>query len=369
MKTSLTEKLGLWYFKQIYTAYDIDAAQNDPFNLTEKERKTIKRNLQKAVVNAVIVGLLSSFAAFAFAYYIRKEVVHFKDFIQEENIPYLIAFVGVTILLSLLEMIILFLDTMGKSLKLVYAGARELFPPEDHNMDFARIITRAALELPNPQKSEIKLDPLKYSSKARRVTKKILYKAKASITKLFLKSIIQRAIGKALSRVYFTILAMPVIAFWNGYESYKIMTEVKIRVIGPAAVRDFTNYFKKTGNNMSNTAKLQMVKAVGTSVVLAEDLHPNLKLLYTELIKVSGMNIRNATLDNPKLFLKRLNEINPTEQEFALKTLEYSTMLTGRLNYRQKRFLRQAYEVCSKEYSLESIRKMRRLFKSGRIAV
>ncbi|MEA2041649.1 MAG: hypothetical protein U9N85_03755 [Bacteroidota bacterium] len=365
LKSSLTEKLGLWYFKRINHDREIDFSQSDPTNLTEKERITVNKTLRKAIANAAICGLLSSFIAFLFAYYISDRIVYMDDFIKLKNISYLFAFLGVTIFLSLVEMVVIFIDTMNKSLKIIHVADRQLFPEEDPDMEFGRYITRAALELPNPRESDINIDPLKNSNKIKRFFKKIIYTAKSSITKLVLKSIIQRAVGKALSRVYFTVLSIPIVAFWNGFESYKILTEVKIRVIGPSVVNDYIRYYNEHAKSLSYKANLQVLRAVGVSVVIAQDLHPNLKLLYRQLVIASEINVRNATFDSPELFLKRFSDLSKKEIKITLKTLEFSTMLSGRLNYRQRKFLSEVFEQNGQEFDLEGMKTMRRKFKQG----
>jgi len=264
-------------------------------------------------------------------------------------------------------MIVLFFDTMHSSLKLVQSVNQELFKKDDTEKNFALTVSRAALEIPNPRLSEINIDPLKDSNKFRRIILILIYKAKASITKLFFKYIVQRAIGKTLSRAYFAVLAIPVVGFWNSYEAWRTIVEVKIRVLGPSTVTDILDFYKY--QNISYKGQLQMIRAVTISIIVAEDLHPNLELLYKGLVSSSEVNIRNSNINNRELFIERFAELSEIEKKYALEIMEYSIMLTGRTNYRKKVFLKRAYQVCNLDFDEAKFRKMMKNFKQGKSLV
>ncbi len=367
IKTNLTERLGLWYFKRISSAHQGEYDENGALYLSDDERKNIRRIVNKSVFNAGVIGIASSFISFLYLFNIRTEVVTISDFLADKNLVYLFQYIGLTLILSLIEMIVLFFDTMHSSLKLVQSVNQELFKKDDTEKNFALTVSRAALEIPNPRLSEINIDPLKDSNKFRRIILILIYKAKASITKLFFKYIVQRAIGKTLSRAYFAVLAIPVVGFWNSYEAWRTIVEVKIRVLGPSTVTDILDFYKY--QNISYKGQLQMIRAVTISIIVAEDLHPNLELLYKGLVSSSEVNIRNSNINNRELFIERFAELSEIEKKYALEIMEYSIMLTGRTNYRKKVFLKRAYQVCNLDFDEAKFRKMMKNFKQGKSLV
>lgn len=363
IKSSLTERLGLKYFRRIASAHKGEFKNDGVLLLSDSKISNINRIVFNSIFNAAILGFISSLAAFLFLYNIKDEIIYLSDFFTRKNLVYLFQYLGLILAFSLVEMAILFFDIMNKSLRLVESVNQEMFSDDDPDENFARIICRAALELPNPRYSDINIDPLKHSKKYRRIFITFIIKAKSSITKLFFKYVIQRAIGKTLSRVYFAGLAIPVVAFWNAFEARKTINEVKIRVLGPSAVNDIVEIFKK--KNISYKGRVQLLRAVTISIILVEDLHPNLILLYKQLVKSSDINIRNSSVDNIDIFIERFSEISKTERQYALNMLEYSIMLSGRFKYKQRKMLKKVSEICEITYNETKIKKMRKDFLKG----
>lgn len=358
-KANLTERIGIKYFKRYAGEFSTASKRMGP-----AERAKIRKTVQKALRNAVFAGISSSGIAVFFAYGIRGRVSVFSDFFLEENINLLLIFAGLTLLVSLAEMIWLSHDILQKSKELVKASGKALFPPDDSDMQFARTIVRAALEIPNPQNGHSGIKPLKESSKFRSIILRFLYKAKASLSKVIFKSLVQRAVGKTLSRFYFTMLSVPLVAFWNGFEAWKIMSELRVRILGPKATREIAGKIRSQLADASEDAKYQSLQAIAVNIFAAENLHPNLKNLYAEIKNdfAQEINPENFSSEN---FYRELEKIKPEKRRPIVMTAEFSLVLSGSLKYRQRKMMRKIYKIAHMEPSLKKIRSMRRKLKQA----
>jgi hypothetical protein len=367
-KAPLIERAGIWYLKRLNkkrppTRYDINTHVLD-----EEERKNINRIEKWAIINVVIAGSLSSIACGIASVMADPLSDDNASLFSKSNLTYWVVVLGVTIIASLIELFYIYYDIMGKAYALAAAAHMELFPKDKDEELIAAPIVRAALELPNKREEDINIDPKKESSKLIILLATLFYKLKISVTNFILKSLIKRMMGRAISRAWLNFLSVPVCAFWNGMVCFFAIREVKIRVLGPSAVNELLNNVNTSLTQMSDKGKLEVFRAIGSSIVRTANLHPNLEYMYRAFSTCITMP-EDAVIDDCNLFLNELKDLPKEEQKIVLKTLVYSCVLDGRINYREKKLLLNAYDKCNIVFHYRDVKQLLSLFRTGQLLV
>jgi hypothetical protein len=367
-KAPLIERAGIWYLKRLNKKKPPARFDIKTHVLDEDERKNINHIEKWAIINVVIAGSLSSIACGLAAVLSDPLSDDNASIFSRSNLIYWIIVLGVTIIASLIELFYIYYDIMGKAYSLAAAAHMELFPKDKDEELIAAPIVRAALELPNKKEEDINIDPKKESSKLIILIATLFYKLKISVTNFILKALVKRMMGRAISRVWLNFISVPVCAFWNGLVCYLAIREVKIRVLGPSAVNELLNKVNTTLTQMSDKGKLAVFRAIGSSIVRTANLHPNLEYMFRAFSTCIDKP-ENAVIDDSKLFLDELKDLSKKEQKVVLKTLVYSCVLDGRINYREKRLLINAYELCNIAFRYKDVKQLLSRFRTGQLLV
>ncbi|OQX96326.1 MAG: hypothetical protein B6I20_14570 [Bacteroidetes bacterium 4572_117] len=353
----LLERYGLWYMKRLRKKQPLKRIDLKAYILDDEERTRINKIEKKAITNVAIAGILSSLVSGMAGYFADPLVNDSASFLSEDNLLYWSIVIGVTIIASLIEILYIYYDIMAKTHALTKAAHLNLFDNENDMDDIAASIVRAALELPNKIDSDIKINPTKESSKVVIIMATILYKLKISVSNFLLKALVKRMMGRAVSRAWLNFLAIPVCAFWNAIVCWFVIREVKIRVLGPSAANEILNKLDKTNIKLSENGKIALLRAVGSCIVRTADLHPNLEYLYRSIdVKVNEPS--SAILDDSAIFLTELSKLNKEEQGLVLYILVYAAIIDGKITYREKKLLEEAYEICNKPFNYVQIKKL-----------
>ena len=362
----LLERYGLWYMKRLRKKQPLKRIDLKAYILDDEERTRINKIEKKAITNVAIAGILSSLVSGMAGYFADPLVNDSASFLSEDNLLYWSIVIGVTIIASLIEILYIYYDIMAKTHALTKAAHLNLFDNENDMDDIAASIVRAALELPNKIDSDIKINPTKESSKVVIIMATILYKLKISVSNFLLKALVKRMMGRAVSRAWLNFLAIPVCAFWNAIVCWFVIREVKIRVLGPSAANEILNKLDKTNIKLSENGKIALLRAVGSCIVRTADLHPNLEYLYRSIdVKVNEPS--SAILDDSAIFLTELSKLNKEEQGLVLYILVYAAIIDGKITYREKKLLEEAYEICNKPFNYVQIKKFMTDFRAGKL--
>jgi hypothetical protein len=365
-KSPLMERAGLWYMKKLHNKRPPKRIDVQTYVLDQEERAAINRIERQAIINVVIAGAVSSVFAGLASFFADPLSIDGDSLFSENSITYWGIVLGVTIVASLIELVYIYYDIMAKAHDLSKAAHMDLFPKDNDESLVAAPIVRAALELPNKKNKELNIDPRRESSKALIILATLVYRMKVSVTNFLLKSLVKRMLGRALSRAWLSFLSIPVCAFWNGMVCWIAMREIKIRVIGPSAVNELLNTIKPVVAKMPDNARIAIFRAIGSSIVRTADLHPNLEYMFRSFTTHIGKPT-DAVLDNSKLFLEELKTLGKSDQEIVLKTLVFASIIDGKINYREKKLLESAYQVCGIVYDHARIRSLLKRFKAGQL--
>jgi hypothetical protein len=363
---TLLERYGLWYIKRLSKKHPLDRVDLKTHILDDEERTQINKIEKRAIINVTIAGVLSSIVSGLAGFYADPLIDESANFLSKTNLWYWSIVIGVTIIASTIEIFYIYYDMMAKTHALTKAAHLKLFDFEKDIDDIAISIVRAALELPNKKDSDINIDPKRESSKLVVFLAMALYKLKISVSNFLLKALVKRMMGRALSRAWLNFLAIPVCAFWNGIVCWFVIREVKIRVLGPSVANEILGKLDESDIELSESGKLVLHMAIGSCIVRTADLHPNLEYLYRS-INAKVEEPLGAILDDSELFLIELGKLEPQEQDLMLHILVFAAIIDGKINFRERKLLKAAYEVCNIHFNYTQIKKFLTDFRAGRL--
>lgn len=336
------ERVALRYFERLSatTAVRRDARVHI---LDAGERAQLRRIQLGAVARSALAGALSSVAAGV------AEVYADSHFPAAGGAPFAVlatywAFVmGVTVVASIFEIGFLYWDALRSVHRLAVAAGLPLEAVEGEGV--ASALARAALELPNPPDPVLGVDPSREASRVRLVAIAVLYKGKIALTSFILKVLIRRVLTRALVRaVVLPFISVPVTAAWNAVVTWLVVREARIRAMGPAAVEEALPGLLPSGP-MPAAEREVLVRAVASSIVRKQNLHPNLRhLLQAVHRKMHAGAV--VDVDSPDRFLEELVTLPVERRGAPLRLLAVAVVIDGRTSARERRLFAQAEQAC-----------------------
>lgn len=361
----LLERLGVLYFRRMSASLPNVETQDAVYVLNADERKTLAQIVRGAVLRASLAGAAS--AALAAAAEVYAEKLYGTD-LTNVNIAlrYWGIVIGVTVVAAILEIVFLYWD----SLRTVHRMARAAgFDPFGHNASeeqtaVATALARAALELPNPTDSAFGVNPHREASKLKLLFASLLYKVKVSITNFAVKLLVRRIAGRALVRTWLPFVAVPGTAAWNGIVCYVVLREARIRVMGPSAAHELIAAIFDQGITLSSEGRIALVRAVASSIVRTEDLHPNLQAVLIEVMRRVEDSLPD-NIDDSRAFLEHIQRLDKPEQKLALQTLAAAAIIDGRFSGTEEKLIGEALVVCGLSPDVRPVERLRRAFIRG----
>jgi hypothetical protein len=363
--TPLLERLGVLYFRRMSASLPNVAADDAVYVLNAEERKTLARIVRGAVARACLAGALSAALAAA------AEVFADKTFGTEHasfdvTVRYWAIVGGVTVIAAILEIVFLYWDSLRTVHRMARAAGFDPFgknASDDQNA-VAAALARAALELPNPTESAFGVNPHREASKLKLLFASLLYKVKVSITNFAVKLLVRRIAGRALVRTWLPFVAVPGTAAWNGIVCYVVLREARIRVMGPSAAHELVAAIFDQGITPSPEGRVTLVRAVASSIVRSEDLHPNLQSVLIEVMRRVNDPLPEG-IDDSRTFLDKLPLLTKPEQKMALQVLSTAAIIDGRFSGTEMSLLRDAKMACGLTPDMRPIERMRKAFVRG----
>ncbi len=363
--TPLLERLGVLYFRRMSASLPRVEAQDSVSVLNAEERKALANIVRWAVARAGLAGALS--AALAAAAEVWADHTFGTDHAQFDiALRYWAIVGGVTVLAAIGEIVFLYWD----SLRTVHRMARAAgFDPFGHNATedqqaVAAALARAALELPNPTESAFGVNPHREASKLKLLFASLLYKVKVSITNFAVKILVRRIAGRALVRTWLPFVAVPGTAAWNAVVCYVVLREARIRVMGPSAAYEMVKAIFDQGITLSQEGRIALVRAVASSIVRTEDLHPNLQSVLIEVMRRVENPLPDG-IDDSHAFLEVLPRLRRDEQKMALQALAAAAIIDGRFSGTEETLLKEAQAACGLIPEVKPVERMRKAFVRG----
>jgi hypothetical protein len=304
--------------------------------LDARERAALRRLERQTIARAGLIGAVSAGIA----------AVCEVALLPYEHDP--VVFWGVLGVVSglcaVLELVFLSIDALDAAhAQAAIAGALVERDDDEAREETFRVLARAALEIPNPRENPFALDPLKETSRWLLVAAAIVYKLKVSATNIVLKQLVRRAMGRAALRATIVpFVAVPVTAAWNMIVCARVLRELRLRVLGPAAAVDVVARVLPAGLTVNAGQQEALVRAVGACVVRSADVHPNLVALMAVLMERLALDALPDEVDASARFLAVLAALPPVERVVVIDVLRAAAVLDGRLGRAERALLRDA---------------------------
>lgn len=384
----LLVRMGVGYFRRLSRQHGKIDAGDGVHYLNPEERAALKSTVRDAVTRAAVAGGLSTIVAATAEVLAQPILGHDPAHVPLSATIRFWAITGsVTVVASICEILYLYLDGLRAVHKLSREAGLDLFPQETDDAALASAMARAALELPNPTGQLFGVNPFREASRLRLVVASLVYKAKVSVSNFAIKALVRRALGRAVVRAWLPFVAVPITAAWNAWVCWVIMREARVRAMGPSAAREIIDRIfdgpppvsgeAPRPNTLGARAVAATMRAVASSIVRTEDMHPNLVAMLEEVVERSGVVSRRepkahiaeldeaGAVDDPKVFLAELRSLDDAERRTVLKVLSVAAVIDGRITRAEANLLREARLACGRSTSLDDVERLRRAFLAG----
>lgn len=388
-KRRVVEELAVRYFRRraarLGTGARAEGGGDAVHFLNPEERRALRQIERVAVLRAGLVGGVT--AGLGAAVSVLALPLLGDDPDHAGWGPWL-KYLGVTLVASLplvlLELSLIYWNAIDSVHKLAAAAGVPLFgaaatgeDEEDERQSeraegetrtgdelFAAVLARAALEIPNPPRPMFGIDPRREASRMRILLATIVYKAKVSLTKFVVKTLLARIFGRAALRAWIPFVAAPVTALWDALVCRRALREARLRAIGPSAAREMLDFVLAPHPEPSAALGESLLRAVGTAVVRSRDFHPNLVQLFDGLRRRLGREDVEALDDVPR-FVASLRDLAPDEQRSALQLLCVACVLDGRAGPAERQIMTRAFRVCGRSPPRVQVLVLQRSLLSG----
>lgn len=279
------------------------------------------------------------------------------------RLEYWAIFLGVSLLISGAEILFLYWVVLHRVARITSIAGLRL-----SNRDIEQVIaiglSRAALDLPDPQEPIYGIDPYARVARWKLIAYAILYRIKIGATSFIARVLMRRVVARAALRAYIPLVAIGIYAVWNAIIIGWIMRASRIRAAGPIAVQELGERIRVERAGMSEQARRAILEAVAEGIMRSANDHPNFLLLLARLFE--DLELRPGTLNlDWSSNLATVSELQQPEQDLLLAVLTVTVMLDGRPNRAQKQFLAETHAACGRPFHPESLNVLYRDFFRG----
>lgn len=339
--------------------------------LDAEDRAQIESIFRQAVTHAAIAGTLFGLAA-GLAEALVRRALGVPDVIGDRRqlVHFWEVYGAIVLPLSMLE--IFYMWTLA--LRAVHRLSRVsglVLTTDAHGRTVgegaavASVMARAALELPNPKKPILGVDPMREASRLQLALASLAYKLKAAATKFVFKAIVRRLIVRVALRAWAPLVAAPITAAWSAIIVGLVLREARVRALGASAVHEMVDAVFAEDVPLGERGREAALRAVASCIVRSRDLHPNLVLLLAAVRARAAPQDEPVELDDPARFLAEMSILDPDERRVALRLLAVAAVVDGRLSSGELRLLRDARIAVGETFDEAPVRALQRAFLSG----
>jgi hypothetical protein len=235
--------------------------------------------------------------------------------------------------------------------------------PEDEDFleagpfNITNILSRAALELHDPELHILGIDPFRRVSKKNLLLLGLLYKIKIMLTNFIAKFLLLHTVGATVGAglvaggISINYIALPVECFWNAVVILRVIREARLRLFGFALVHHVADRILEEGSlqRLSEQTRIGCLRAIGNAVVLARNYHPNMIVLLLRFQHLLNMNAAHH-YDDWSLFLDTLRRADEKERLFLLNLFTIAAAFDGRISRMEMDNMKDAYGSYYEQY-------------------
>ena len=331
------EKFGMFYLNVFQKMSDKRPKKNDVLTTDQEIKKKTNLVYSKSIAFTILVSVCTA-APCVFV------DLHFQN---ASKLTYWLWLISVTIVCVAVELYCLFLI----AIKLVH-DLQKILKLENYSSDLIalptfhvkNILVRTALEIPDPELEVLGIDPFKIISRRNLMVISLIYKGKIFLTNQILKYLLLYTVGKYVFGISILYEAVLVECFWNIMVLRKVLIDARLRLFGLKLSYDIIAQFKssKIIDHLSMTAKKGCIRAIGNSVVMTKNYHPNMIFLLVHFQKELNI-VEPENFDDWSMFLQTLKDVTDEERFFLLDLFTVATAFDGSISSTESKHIKEAY--------------------------
>ncbi|TGK26918.1 LBF_2804 family protein [Leptospira stimsonii] len=250
---------------------------------------------------------------------------------------------------TILEFYLLYRIGLSSVYKMTRLAGLDLEEDPDLITGVSNLLSRLALEIPDPDLRLLGIDPYRLTNKHSLFITTLLYKAKVFLSNLVAKIVIRKILARNSFRIYADFVAAPITAIWDAIVLYVILKELRTRLLTRILSKELVEEILSKRNSLSREAKIACMTAVGNSVVFTQRFHPNLEYILIKLHKAFQIENYHFRLDEWESLEKLLKDLNEEEKELCLKILSVTCCFDGKISSFERKHLPLVFGEKSKE--------------------
>lgn len=247
---------------------------------------------------------------------------------------------GLALLLgTVLEFYLLYRIGLSSVYRMTRLAGLDLQEDPDLITSVSNLLSRLALEIPDPDLKLLGIDPYRLTNKQSLFLTTLLYKAKVFLSNLVAKIVIRKILARNSFRVYADFVAAPITAIWDAIVLYIILKELRTRLLTRIVSKELVDDILARKESLSRNAQIACMTAIGNSIVFTQRFHPNLEYILIKLHKAFQIENYHFRLDEWESFEKLLRDLNESERDFCLKILSITCCFDGKISSFEKKHL------------------------------
>ena len=321
------ERVALGYVRRLREGAEEQAPAWPNFH--DSTLRTLTRIERSAIWKAAISGLICGLAASAMAWGVETELAAdpqaFHPWIQRW--PWLLsgALGAIPTVMEIVYLYVLGLNTVHRLEQVAGVPGAEA----SHQAVADLGLVRTALDMPNPNRVTLGIDPLRSASKLELLLLTLIYKAKIGITTFLIRITFKRVLGRTVLRGIGQIASAPAYCIWNALVFRKLVRESRLRILGPALARTIVEDLR-----LSECRQLA-VRAIAVLIVSRQDMHPN----HHQLLEALEAGRVEVPVEDREAFVRELME-QPAELRARITSLMGACLaVAGKLPRKDKKLL------------------------------
>lgn len=283
------------------------------------------RILFRGTMNSFLIGFIPSFVFVWFSHYLPHfTTTDWKQMIF--SISLTVLFIG---FFTLIEFYLLFKVGLHEAYLLAESANLELKEEPELITPIPGMLARIALEIPDPSLHLFGIDPYKTLNKKTVLIKTILYKLKVMVSNLTAKVLLKAILGRTGMRYYVEYVSAPITGFWDGYVTYKILYELRKRIISRKIAEIILNHIRNHHASISDIGKQTLMRAIANSIVFTKTFHPNFEYILLKLVKEFNIEFDMDEMDDKFKFEQSISKCSPAEATLAFTVFQIASCFDG----------------------------------------
>lgn len=352
------ERFGVWYIHRL--------AKRDERRKATRERNDHER-LQAirflTTMSMVVAFLTGAITALVAVYYDRM-------FVKESLWLYFLVTGTATVLTTVIELFLLGWLSVYTAYHLARMAGLNLANIQEKaylEEQMSQLLTRAALELPDPVHHFLGIDPLSKVSKNRLFVVGLVYKLKVFLSNVGARILLGKIVGSSMGKVSIFYVAVPITGLWDTIVVYRVCREANLRLFGSILARNVVEELLiiRGERPISPLVAEGCIRAIANSVVLTQKNHPNMLLLLYQAYHALSV----PELDQPdswEAFKAILPQVSRSERRLILDLLCISAAFDGYISALERELLGDAFGEWNVVYFYR-IRKITAALRSGKL--